>query len=167
MCVCTCWISGLSASSVSSLRQEGNPENSPVCHPSCLKDTAWSAVISPSFRYLLHLFLMLISYIYGFPHSSVDKESTCNAGDPGSIPGSRRSPGEGIGYPFQCSWASLVVQLVKNVPSMQETRIRPLGWEDPLEKGMATHSSILAWRIPWTEEPGRLQSMGLQRVGLD
>ena len=103
----------------------------------------------------------------GFPCGSAGKESACNAGDPGSIPGSRRSPGEGIGYPFQCSWASLVVQLVKNVPSMQETRIRPLGWEDPLEKGMAPHSSILAWRIPWTEEPGGLQSMELQRVGDD
>ena len=55
--------------------------------------------------------------------------------------------------------------MVKNLPAMQETRVRSLGWEDPLEKGMATHSSILAWRIPWTEEPGRLQSMGLQRVG--
>ena len=56
--------------------------------------------------------------------------------------------------------ASLVAQMVKNLPAMQETQIRSLGWEDPLEKEMATHSSILAWRIPWTEEPGRLQSMG-------
>ena len=54
--------------------------------------------------------------------------------------------------------------LVKNQPTMQETRVRSLGWEDSLEKGMATHSCILAWRIPWTEEPGRLQSMGSQRV---
>ena len=60
---------------------------------------------------------------------------------------------------------SLVGQLVKNLPAVQETRIRPLGWEDALEKEMATHSSVLAWRIPWTEEPGGLQSMGLQRVG--
>ena len=58
-------------------------------------------------------------------------------------------------------WASLVVQLVKNLPAVQETRVRFLGWEDLLEKEMATHSSILAWRIPWTEEPGGLQSMGL------
>ena len=57
--------------------------------------------------------------------------------------------------------------LVNNLPAMQETWVQPLGWEDPLEKGMATHSSILAWRIPWTEELGRLQSMGLQRVGHD
>ena len=60
--------------------------------------------------------------------------------------------------------ASLVVQRVKNLPAMCETQVRSLGWEDPLEKGMATHSSILAWRIPWTEEPGRLQSMGSPRV---
>ena len=55
-----------------------------------------------------------------------------------------------------------MAQLVKNLPAKQETRVRFLGWENPLEKEMATHSSILAWRIPWTEEPGRLQSMGLQ-----
>ena len=61
-------------------------------------------------------------------------------------------------------WASLVAQIVKNLPAMQ---VRSLGLEDPLEKGMATHPSILAWRIPWTEEPGGLQSMGLQRVGHD
>ena len=65
------------------------------------------------------------------------------------------------------AWASQVAQLIKNLPAMQETQIWSLGWEDPLEKDMATHSSSLAWRIPWTEEPGRLQSMGLQRVGHD
>ena len=58
-----------------------------------------------------------------------------------------RSPGEGIGYPLQYSWASLVAQSVKNPPTMRETRVRSLGWEDPLEEGMANHSSILAWRI--------------------
>ena len=58
--------------------------------------------------------------------------------------------------------SSLIAQLVKNLPAVQETRIQFLGWEDPLVKEMATHSSILAWRIPWTEEPGRLQSLGLQ-----
>ena len=63
--------------------------------------------------------------------------------------------------------ASLVAQMVKNLPAMQETWVRFLGWEDPLEKGMATLFSVLAWRIPWTEEPGGLQSMGLQRVGHD
>ena len=85
-----------------------------------------------------------------FPHSSVGKESACNAGDPSSIPGLGRYPGEGIGYPLQYSWASLMAQLVKNPPAMQETWVRSLGWEDPLEKGKATHSSILDWRIPWT-----------------
>ena len=64
------------------------------------------------------------------------------------IPGSGRSPGEGIGYPLQCSWASLVAQLVKNPPAMWETWVGSLGWEDPLEEGMATDSSFLAWRIP-------------------
>ena len=59
----------------------------------------------------------------------------------------------------------MVAQMVKNLPAMQETWVRSLGWKDPLKKGMATHSSILAWKIPWMEEPGRLQSMGSQRVG--
>ena len=77
-------------------------------------------------------------------------ESTCNAGDPDSIPGSGRSAGEGRGYPLQDSWASLVAQLVKNLPTMRETCVQSLGWEDPLEKGKITHSSILAWTIPWT-----------------
>ena len=86
----------------------------------------------------------------GFSHSSGGKESTCNAAGPGLIPGSGRSTGEGIGYPLQYSWASLVAQLVKNLPAMQKTWVWSSGWEDPLEKGKATHSSILAWRIPWT-----------------
>ena len=86
----------------------------------------------------------------GFSDSSVDKESACNARDPGSISGSGRSAGEGIGYPLRISWASLVAQLVKNPPTMQETWVQSLGWEDPLEKGKATHSSILSWRIPRT-----------------
>ena len=63
--------------------------------------------------------------------------------------------------------ASLVAQWVKRLPTMRETRVRSLGWEDPLEKEMATHSSTLAWKIPWTEKPGRLQSVGSQRVGHD
>jgi len=85
-----------------------------------------------------------------FPDSLVGKESTCNAGDPGSVLGSGRSLGEGIGYPLQCSWASFVDQLVKNLPAMRETLVQFLDQEDPLEKGKATHASILAWRIPWT-----------------
>ena len=86
----------------------------------------------------------------GFSDSSVGQESICNAGDPSSISGWGRSAAEEIGYPLQYSWASLVVQLVKNPPTMWETWVRSLGWEDPLEKGKAAHSSILAWRIPWT-----------------
>ena len=87
--------------------------------------------------------------------------SARHAGDPQS------GPGEGIGYPLQYSWASLVAQLVKKPPAMWETWVRSLGWEDPLEKEMAIHSSTLAWKIPWTEEPDRLQSMGSQRVRHD
>ena len=78
------------------------------------------------------------------------------------FPGSGRFAGEGIGYPLQYSSASLVAQLVKNLPAMWETWLPSLGGEDLLEKGKATHSSILAWRIPWTVE-----FMGLQRVGYD
>ena len=89
---------------------------------------------------------------------SADKESASNEGDPSSIPGSGRSPREGIGYPLPYSWAFLVAQMVKNPPAMQETWVQYLGWEDPLEEGMTTHSSILAWSIPWTKEPGRLHS---------
>ena len=100
---------------------------------------------------------MFISFIYQLVGG---KESACNSGDPGLIPGSGRSSGEGIGYPFQYSWASLVAQMVKNLTAMQETWVRPLGREDLLVKGTATHSSILAWRISWI-----VQSRGSQRVG--
>ena len=96
-------------------------------------------------------FPLIFRYIYivlGFPDSSVGKESACNAGDPGSIPGWGKSAGEGIGYSLQYSWASLVAQLVKNLPVMWKTWVRSLGWEDPLEESMATHTTILAWRIP-------------------
>ena len=91
----------------------------------------------------------------GFPGISAGKETVCNARDPGSIPGSERSPRERISLPLQYSWASLVAQLVKNQSVMWETWVQSLDWEDPLEKRMATHSSILVWRISWTEEPGR------------
>ena len=83
-----------------------------------------------------------------FPGSSAGKVSACNAGDLDLIPGSGRFPGEGIGYPLQYSWASLVAQTVKNPPAMWETWVWSLCWEDPLEEGMDTHSRILAWRIP-------------------
>ena len=86
----------------------------------------------------------------GFPGGLDGKESICNAGDLGSIPGLERSAGEGISYPLQYSWTSLVAQLVKNPTAMWETWVQSLDWEDTLEKGTATHSSILAWRIPWT-----------------
>ena len=137
----------------------------------------------------------IIGSLKGFPCGSAGKESACTAGDLDSIPGLRRSPEEGKGYPLQYSGlenfmgcivhgiakslsdfhfshslkmsraSSLVTQTVKNLPAMQETQDRSLGWEDLLEKRMAIHSSILAWRIPWTEKPGGLQFMGLQRVG--
>ena len=87
---------------------------------------------------------------FSIPDSSVGKESACNAEDPGSIPGWGRSAGERTGYPHQYSWASLVAQLVKNLPAVQETWVQSLAWGDPLEKEKATHPSILAWRIPWT-----------------
>ena len=96
------------------------------------------------------LYIIITLHILGFPHSSVGKESTCNAGDPGLIPGLGRSTGEGIGYPHQYSCLFLAAQLVKNMLAMLETWVPSLGWEVPLKKGKATHSSILAWRIPRT-----------------
>ena len=99
---------------------------------------------------LTGFYLFIYLFVLGFPVSSVGRESPCNAGDSGLIPGLGRPAGEGIGYPLQYSWASLVDQLVKNPPAMQETWVLSLGWEFPLEKGTAIHFSILAWRIPWT-----------------
>ena len=95
----------------------------------------------------------------GFPDGSAGKELACQAEDPNSIPGLGRSTGEGIGYPLQHTQASLAAQTVKNLPAVKETWIQSLDWEDPLEKETAIRSNILAWRIPWTEEPGGLQSM--------
>ena len=91
----------------------------------------------------LKLIYSKISLHQGFSGSSAGKESTCNAGDTGLIPELGRSPGEGIGYPPQYSWTSLVAQLVKNPPAMRKTWVRSLGLEDPLEKEKATHPSIL------------------------
>jgi len=110
---------------------------------------------------------LTISLTLVFPGSSAGKGSACNVGDPSLIPWSGRSPGEELGYPLQYSWTSPVAQVVKNPPAMRETWVQSLGWEDPLEEGMTTHSSILAWRIQWSEEPGGLQSIGLQRAGRD
>ena len=83
------------------------------------------------------------SYFPWLPDSSVGKESTCNTGHPSSIPGSGRSAGERIGYRLPYSWASLMAQPVKKPPAMWETWVQTLGWDNPLEKGKATHSSIL------------------------
>ena len=94
------------------------------------------------------------------------------------VPGAEGVRGQEIGGAASCltshgmegeflKYSSLVAQMVKNLPAMQETRVQSLGWEDLLEKEMVTHSGILAWRIPWTEEPDGLQSMGSQRFGHD
>ena len=145
---------------------------------------------------------LVFPFPLGFPAGSDGKESACSAGDPGSIPGLGRCPGEGNGntlqYPlpgkfqgggvwwailhgvtesqtqsdftfflslsFSYNRASLVAQRLKRLPAMWETWVRSLGREDPLEKEMVTHSSILAWRIPWTEELGGLQSTGLKEL---
>ena len=99
--------------------------------------------------------------------SSAGKESACNAGDPGSIPGMGRFPGQGIGYPFQYSWASLVAQTVKNSPAMWEIWAQSLDSEDPQRRAWQPTPVFLTGESPWTEEPGALQSMGSQRVGHD
>ena len=83
------------------------------------------------------------------------------------IPGLGKCPGEGIGYPLQYCWAFLVAQMVKNPPAMQETWVRSLDWEDSLEEGMATHSSIIAWKTPMDKKSGGLQSTESQRVRRD
>ena len=112
-----------------------------------MKDISWEipgAKLAFGRYTCIHEKVKYIQVSVGFHDSSVGKDSACNAGDPGLILGSGRSLGEGIGYPLQYSWASLVAQLVKNSPAMWETWVQSLGWDDPLEKGKATHSSILA-----------------------
>ena len=100
-----------------------------------------------------------------FPGSSAGEESACNAGDPGSIPGLGRSAGEGIGYPLQYPRASLVAQMVKNLPAMRETWIRSLDCEDPLiREQLPTPVFLPGESHGQREEPGGLQSMGLQRA---
>ena len=111
-------------------------------HPSVLAPTQ----NFPIQKYLQHLYCILISIGYT------------------PWPASNNS-GHHNKHLCYAPWAFLVAQTVKNLPAMRETRVQSLGQEDPLEKKMVTHSSILAWRIPWTEELGGLQSMGLQRVG--
>ena len=99
----------------------------------------------------------------GFPGSSAGKESACNAGDSSSIPGSGSSPGEGIGYPLQYSWASLVAQLLKNLPARQKTWVQFLGLEVLLKEGMAIHSRILAWRIPMDRRAWQATAHGVPK----
>ena len=108
-----------------------------------------------------------ITLCLGFPDSSVGKESACNAGNPGSIPGSGRSPGEGTGYPLQYSWASLVAQLVKNPPAMRETWVQSLGWEDPLEKGKVPTSVFWPGELHGLYSPwGRKESDMTEQLSL-
>ena len=90
--------------------------------------------------------------IWGCPDSSVGKESTCNAGDPGSIPGLGGSAGEGIGYSLQYSWASHVAQLVKNLPAVWETWVQSLGWEDLWRRAWQPTPVFLPGESPWTKE---------------
>ena len=106
---------------------------------------------------------MFVFVYVGFPGGSAGEESTCNVGDPGSIPGLGRSAGDGIGYPLQYSWASLVAQLVKNPPAVWETWVGKIPWR------RAWQPTPVFWpgESPWTEEPDGLQSMGLQKVGHD
>ena len=112
---------------------------------------------------------MLYRHLGFYPDSSVASPSPASPGPTQGSRGPGITPGHLlIGVPLHsCREASLVTQIVKNLPAVQETRVRSLGREDPLEKSMATHSSILAWEILWTEEPGGLQSMGSRRVGHD
>ena len=109
------------------------------------------------------LFPLLSGFFFAQFCSSAGKESACNAGDAGL----GRSPEEERGYPLQYSCASLVAQTVKNPHAMQETWVQSLGWEDPLEEGMATHSSILAWRIPMDRGAWQATVHGSQRVRHD
>ena len=110
--------------------------------PSTICSTSQTCRLLKRFLYCMTLF------IWGFPHSSVGKESSCNAGDLGSIPGSRRSTGEGKVYPLQYSWASLVAQLVKNLPAMWKTWVQSLGWEDSPGEGKVyplQYSGLESW----------------------
>ena len=107
-------------------------------------------------------------YLYlGFPGDSDSKESACNAGDPGWIPSSGRSPEAWIGYPLQYSWASLVAQRVKNMPAMWRPGFDPWVGKIPWKRTGQLIPVFLTGESPWAEEPGGLQSMGSQRVGHD
>ena len=132
------------------LGQEDPLEKGKATHSSILVWRIPWTIQSMGSQRVGHDWVTFIITFSGLPDSLVGKESTCNARDPGLIPGSGRSAREGISYPLQYSWASCMTQLVKNLPAIQETLVWFLGQEDPLEKEKTTHSSILAWRIPWT-----------------
>ena len=131
---------------------EALARNQPCRHPDLELPRPWASQTNSDtwlqplqqMHPLLSLSCSLAPQARGLPDSSVGKESACNAGDTGLTPGLGRSAAEGIGYPLQYPWVSLVAQLVKNPPAMWETWVRSLGWEDHLGKGTATHSSILA-----------------------
>ena len=114
--------------------------------------TFWGSQVSKFFFHLAHIFTC-ITYLHW--------DGDC------SLKLSKLDLFYFVGTTLTVEQASMVAQKVKNLPAMQETGVRSLGWEDPLEKGLSIHSSILVWKIPWTEEPGGLQSMGSQRVGHD
>ena len=123
-----------------------NTSNGPINHHVIylINDFTLFLYFSISCNFYSSLFTPLCWKTWDFPDSSVGKESACNAGDPGWIPGPGRSNGEGIGYSHQYSWASLEAQLVKNLLAMWKTWVRSLGSEDLLEKRKVTHSCILA-----------------------
>ena len=123
-------------------------------------------------RFILNLFMFFhfhwptsahTKWLTSLCMSLPGKESTCNAGDPGSVPGLGRSPEEGIGYSLQYSWASLMAQLVKNPPAIWESWVQSLSWEDHLEEGTVTNSSILAWRIPMDRGAWRATIYGVSK----
>ena len=122
-----------------------------------------------SSKKLLHSLVIITAYLTlgGLPWYSAGKGSACSAGDPILIPASGSSPGEGRVHPLQYSWASLVAQMVKNPPALWETGVRSLGWEDPLEEGMAAHSNILAWRIPMDKGAWRTTAHGITKSQQD
>ena len=128
--------------------------------PSQLSCKSMKDFSEPKLQHFSNLRKTLNSLAWGrFPDSLVSKESACKAGDPGSIPGSERCTGERISDPLQYSRAALVAQLVKNPPAVREAWAQSLGWEDPLEKGKNTHSSMQTWRFPWT-----IQSMNCKEL---
>ena len=114
-------------------------------------------------KYFFSICHLPFEIVYGICEASLVDQLVKNPPAMQKTPGLRSLPGEGMGHPLQYSWASLLAQMAKNQPTMQETWVQSLGWEDLQEEGMATHSNIRAWRIPWTEELDRLQSMGQQR----